>query len=275
MARYLWITYAWADNVEGDFDYIVSQLHESGIEVKFDRIALVPGQRLWDQIADQINSKELLGWAYLVTPQSLASEPCREELAYALDRTLSSKGLQFPLIGMIHQAPFSSLPPALKTRLCVPLTAPDWVEQVRAGIEARPPVSTISNTDLEPFRLRIHGSYGGSNNLKAIEIQPRIGEFRHWRFAFPANGLQPYIVGTGSPNGGTVSSSARDFVSGTIEVNKQQLIFSGAGDSISPATTAYAVFAGDIPDLFGFGIARGPLDLSHGWRIYQKGPNSI
>ena len=46
----IWITYAWADNDEGDFDYLVEQLEEAGVCATYDKISLVPGQRLWEQI---------------------------------------------------------------------------------------------------------------------------------------------------------------------------------------------------------------------------------
>ena len=82
----VWITYAWLDNDEGDFDHLVNQREASRIPATYDKIALVPGQRLWDQIAEQITEGQLAGWAYLLTPRSVQSEACREELAYALDR---------------------------------------------------------------------------------------------------------------------------------------------------------------------------------------------
>ncbi len=52
----LWITYTWADNDEGDFDYLVNQLEDAGVPAIYDKIALVPGQRLWEQIAAQIST---------------------------------------------------------------------------------------------------------------------------------------------------------------------------------------------------------------------------
>jgi hypothetical protein len=64
----LWITYAWTDNTEGDFDYLVQRLTEHGVTAQFDRVALVPGQRLWEQIGQKISSDELSGWAYLLIP---------------------------------------------------------------------------------------------------------------------------------------------------------------------------------------------------------------
>jgi hypothetical protein len=58
----LWITYAWADNDEGDFDYLVARLAATDVTAKYDKIELIPGQRLWEQIADQIMDDQLDGW---------------------------------------------------------------------------------------------------------------------------------------------------------------------------------------------------------------------
>src|SRR5271156_5308810 len=98
MTAPLWITYAWADNKEGDFDYLIGALKAEGIRARYDRVALIPGRRLWDQIGAEIIDGSLSGWAYLLTPRSLASEACREELAYAVKRALATKGSEFPLL---------------------------------------------------------------------------------------------------------------------------------------------------------------------------------
>jgi len=97
----IWITYAWSDNASGDFDYLVSLLAQAGIKAKDYRIALAPGQRMWDRIASEIHAGDISGWAYLVTRESLASESCREELFYALDRVLSKGDWEFPVIGLV------------------------------------------------------------------------------------------------------------------------------------------------------------------------------
>ena len=57
------------------------------------------------------------GWAYLLTPNSISSQACREELAYALDRALSTRGKDFPLIGLLHQVPISEISAPLRVRL--------------------------------------------------------------------------------------------------------------------------------------------------------------
>ena len=86
----LWITYAWKDNEQSDVDFVVQQLKRAGMDVQIDRFALGAGRRLWEQIGAKItNPNESDAWAIYATENSLASEPCKEELAIALDRALA------------------------------------------------------------------------------------------------------------------------------------------------------------------------------------------
>lgn len=63
MSKKLWVTYAWKDNEDKDIDYIVQELDKAGVDVRFDRRNLVPGQRLWVQIGDAItDSAECDAW---------------------------------------------------------------------------------------------------------------------------------------------------------------------------------------------------------------------
>ena len=269
MAGHLWITYAWADNTEGDFDYLVSELNHAGVTAQFDRIALIPGQRLWEQIADRIASDDLRGWSYLLTPQSIASQPCLEELAYAIDRTLSRKGIRFPLIGLLHGVPMSEVPAALRVRLCVDLKSPNWIEAVRGALEQRPPVS--EPTDLAPFKSKIHNSYLGNSSLKAVEFVPRFGELRYWRIAYPASGPKAVIRGVGPAGGGGVGGAHRDFVEGTVDINGIHMLFFGSGDAISPSTAAYIGFESAFPSDVAFGWCNEPYGTpSHWWSMKRS-----
>ncbi len=166
----LWVTYAWKDNEDKDIDFIVQELdkHKSEIQVKFDRRNLIPGQRLWTQIGGYITDpNECDAWAIVVTKNSLQSEACIEELSYALDRAISSKGDTFPLIGLLHNVSASELPPALKIRLCIPLENNDWIPQVISATKKIPPGFIPSN--LSEFILREHKS--GEHTY--LEIRPR------------------------------------------------------------------------------------------------------
>jgi len=96
----LWLTYAWKDNEFEDVDFIASRIRDQGIDVRIDKTRLLAGRRLWDQIDENIRSSDVDGRAIYTTENSLKSEPCQEELAYALDRALRTRGATFPLIGI-------------------------------------------------------------------------------------------------------------------------------------------------------------------------------
>jgi len=261
----LWITYAWADNAEGDFDYLIQQLAADGVIALYDRVALIPGQHLWAQLGERICSDALAGWAYLLTPASLASRPCQEELAYALQRAIETKEEAFPLIGLLHNVSIRDVPPALRTRLCVNLANPDWIEEIRAALEQRPPARHTPTQ--HNLIIRQHDAYLGNSGMKAIEVRPRFGDLRFWRFAFPTSGPQPVSVGFGPANGSGIASNMSSVIRGEIpQVNGMPMKVYGAGDAISASTSAYAIFSGETPESFIFGTARqsfGLLDQVH------------
>jgi hypothetical protein len=250
----LWITYAWADNEEGDFDFLVTELGNAGVAAKYDKIALVPGRRLWEQIGAAISFDPLSGWAYLVTPNSLASQACREELSYALQRALEARDDEFPLIGLLQGVSIRDVPIALRVRLCVNLANPDWIEEVRAGVAGvaprRPPSSPGE------LVVKVHANYLGQSGLTAIEIRPRFGELRYWRWAFPKAGPQPKRWGTGPAGGRGIGSVETETFTGEFDsIGDTPMSFVGAGSPISAATSAYAVFDGALPTKCFFGTA--------------------
>lgn len=149
------------------------------MDARYDRVELIPGRRLWEQIGDRIASGPFDGWAYLITPNSINNKRCREELGYALLRALDERGEDFPLIGLIHQVDMTEVPPSLRLRLCVNLASPDWREQVAAGVEGCPP--KVSRSEHSEWGIRIHRSFGGNPKHTAIEVRPRFGEFLYWR----------------------------------------------------------------------------------------------
>jgi hypothetical protein len=259
MSDPLWLTYAWADNDEGDFEYLVQVLEGAGIVTLYDKIALVPGRRLWPQIADRIRSTPLAGWAYLVTPNGLASSACQEELSYALQRALEAKGDEFPLIGLLHDVSIRDVPMALRVRLCVNLANPDWVEELRAAIAGRPPQRSTSPR--EPLIVKIHENYLGQQGMHAIEVRPRFDELAYWRMAFPSDGPQPARWGAGPANGGGIGGVQSNVVKGEYrDIEGVPMRFVGAGDRLTSSTSAYAVFAGELPRSMFFGVAARPFD---------------
>lgn len=255
MSEPLWITYAWADNDEGDFDYLVQELGKAGIPAVYDKIALIPGRKLWPQIADRIISDPLSAWAYLITPTSLQSSACQEELSYALQRALEEKGDEFPLIGLLHNVSIRDVPAPLRVRLCVNLANPDWIEEVRAGVSGTPPRRNAQPKD--PFICKVHKDYSGREGHTAIEVRPRFGEINYWRLAFPSDGPQPVDWGTGPANGGGIGGPKFNTLKGEYsDLGGMPMKFVGAGNPISASTSAYAVFEGELPEKFFFGVAK-------------------
>lgn len=171
----VWITYAWKDNENQDVDFVIQELRSYGLEVKTDRWNIQAGKRLWEQIAEFIqNPSECDAWLMYVTENSLGSEPCKEEFAYALDRALSNRGNEFPVIGVFPASIDQNLiPPGIKTRLYVSLTDPDWKERIKASAEKRTP--NINSPNLDPFYIQTHQVKRGEKDGFAIEVRPRAG----------------------------------------------------------------------------------------------------
>jgi len=165
----LWITYAWKDNEDKDIDFIVKALDETDIELKFDKRNLIPGQRLWQQIGGHITDpNECESWGIVLTKNSVQSEGCIEELSYALDRALSTKGDVFPIFALLHEISYRELPPALKIRLCIALENNDWVKQVISAVNKTAPGFT-PDKDLSNSILTEHKTNDGF----CLEIKPR------------------------------------------------------------------------------------------------------
>jgi hypothetical protein len=270
MSDPIWITYSWADNDEGDFDYLVQELEKAGLSALYDKIALIPGRKLWQQIAAKIEKEPLSGWAYLITPQSLSSKACQEELSYALQRALETKGEEFPLIGLLHQISIRDVPLALRIRLCVNLANPDWIEEIRAATLGRPPQTPLRQQPT--VVVKIHTNYLGDPNATAVEFRPRFGELTYWRIAFPANGPRPSSWGSGPANGGGISSIMTSSIEGRgIEVLSTQMDFVGAGNTLTASTSAYVVFRGQLPDKLFFGVSRKPFSTEITGELFAIG----
>ncbi len=170
----VWITYAWSDNQQGDVDFIAQEIQQSGEEVKLDRWNISAGTKLWPQIEKFICSdEESDAWVLIATNNSLSSEPCKEEFAYALDRALNSRGGNFPVIGLFLGPVDESLIPAgIRTRLYVSVTDPDWKERILAAAEGR--LHQAQQVNVQPFHVHVHENQPG-NKPFAIEVRPRAG----------------------------------------------------------------------------------------------------
>jgi len=261
----IWITYAWRDNADGSFDYLVDALQRGGVSARYDKIQLIPGKRLWEQIGERIMAAELNGWAYLLTPNSIASQPCMEELAYALDRALQ-RGSDFPLIGLLHQVPLRDVPLPLKVRLCVDLRASDWVDQVKAGLENRAP-SRVAQSSF-PFISVVHENYLGVPGQTALEIRPHLGEHPFWRIAYPAS-HQATAVGCGPAGGRGLSGTSFNVIEGTVRLNGLDFKYYGQGDTLTPAVSAYIAFSGGLPSPLYIGFARQTFVIPEQWLLIR------
>jgi hypothetical protein len=94
----LWVTYAHKDNINQDVEFHAQELEKMGLTVHLDRWVITAGRPLWEQIEAGISSSH--AWLIYATNNSLSSEACKEELSYALDRTLSTRGRTYPVIAL-------------------------------------------------------------------------------------------------------------------------------------------------------------------------------
>ena len=180
MSNRIWLTYAWKDNEDRQIDYVIGSLKSQKLEVGYDRARLIPGQRLWPQLDAAISDPNLDAWAIYATKESLNSEPCLEELAYALDRALRTRGASFPIIGIFPEPIDRSLiPSALATRLYVTLQDPDWAEKVAAGVTLTAPKTTV-----RPVPACLLKAYEQNGKL-IIEVRPRAGRWLPCLFLVP------------------------------------------------------------------------------------------
>lgn len=242
----LWLTYAWKDNQDQDVDHIVDELKKVGLDVVFDRAHIIPGQRLWPQIDKGISDPQTDGWAILATESSLSSEPCLEELAYALDRALRTRGAEFPLIG-IFPAPIdrSKIPSAIATRLYVNLRQSNWARLVADGIEKRSPSPATGN--IVPFVARVHDV----NGQEVLEIRPRSGRWYPGIIGVPkAGGLKVKMVMPGPSGHPTLSGMVS---TGTGESKDGQWAYTTANHAIDALNALYVTFDGPLHGQISFG----------------------
>ena len=264
----IWITYAWADNEGRDVDFIAQELVRTGVNVKLDRWSLTAGKRLWDQIANFItNPRESDAWLFYSTQNSLASEPCREELAYALDRALTSRGDDFPIIALFPSSVEHNLIPAsIRVRLFVSLTDPEWKERVAAAAERRP--LSVSTAQVQPFVMQSISPVPEPFKY-AIELRPRAGVWYPFTFAVPASEKDQvrFALRCGPPRriphlGGVVFSRGEGL---SPDV---RWYFELGGEAASP-TNSYYAFLREMPSalLFGQEGADGQVWTAEGVRI--------
>lgn len=257
----LWLTYAWANREDGSFQFVVEELQEHGVAVRYDRVQIVAGQRLWEQIGHKITTGELSGWAYLVTRSSLESNACREELAYALDRALRSKGRAFPVIGLVDAAvQMGELPPPLRARLCVSLASPSWADEVEAALEGRSPKEQL--TRQHQYHWDIVVGRNDRDTRTVIEVRPWSGVIMDWRFIIPASSeLIAWGYGPAGTRGERLQAARNGtFHSSGVQSEGLKVHYFGAGEQLTPGVSAYAVLHGPPPVWVEFGQPAGRHD---------------
>jgi hypothetical protein len=276
----IWITHAWADDVGGNFDYVISRLEAVGVEAHYDRRDLVHGLPLWPQIEDRITKDPIQGWGIILTRNSLSSTKCREELNYALDRALEARGQQFKLIGLLDgDVSKADVPAALRTRLYVNLAGAGWPRLVRKGLEEEalggvaPFVSEYVWTVYQKYKRS-----PTAPPLPAIEVRPRYGQIGAWIFLVPP-GTEVVDCAPGSAGGAPLNqlrmncSPPSPTQTGVVTDGPMagtKFEYFGAADALSVSRSAYVVFTHGFPAFVGFspvpesgpaGFPRGGLEV--------------
>lgn len=246
----LWITYSWEDNKTGDIEFIAQELERAGICVKIDRWNIKAGKRLWEQIDNFItNESECDAWAIIATENSLGSEPCKEEVAYALDRSLKSRGQTFPILGIfISSVDQDIIPSAIKTRLYLSLRDENWIERIKSAVEDKSP--NIPRTKIEPYSIEIRKSDFGKD---VIEVRPRAGTWAPFFFAIPISEKEKVKASIMRGPKGNVPKSGMLTMGGEdiSEDGEWWIIF--AGDEATPSMS-YFLFCSEMPSKIGFGV---------------------
>lgn len=256
----LWITYAWQDNEAKDVDFIAQELTAAGIDVRLDRWDLVAGRRLWEQIDQKIsNPEESDAWLIYAAANSLGSEPCREEVAYALDRALSKRGAGYLVVALFAGAEnFALFPAALRTRLCVSLEDPDWVARIRRGLEGKALGRPALN--VPPYELRVHR---GEHDVW-LEVRPRAGAWPNFAFGVPVEdapypSLKPYVGPFGKIPSGSGMFAYREY-GRTAHFNGGQadMAIVQTDKTASPGVSGF-VRLDRVPRVICFGAADGDM----------------
>jgi hypothetical protein len=253
----IWLTYAWEDNDSGDVNFAAQELQQCGLTVKLDRWNISAGRRLWEQIDGFISKPEQSdGWLLYATQASLLSEKCKEEFSYALHRALDARGDSFPVIALFP-GPFEStlIPTAIKVRLHVRLTDPDWKERVKAAVEGRPP--GIGVPELAPYYVKVHQSTDGGAQY-VIEVRPRAGTWSPF--------LAAIHLGEKDVVKPSIQCGPRDRIpGGGILVmhkegeSKDRLWWVLSAQNEATPTQSYFVFCQQLPSVLVFGVDGGPL----------------
>lgn len=254
----VFLSYAWKDNDEGDVEFVAQELGKAGLEVKMDRWNVSAGDRLWEQVGKFISSdEESQAWAIYATTNSLTSQPCREELGYALNRALQNRGQAYPIIGIFPGSVDRSLiPQAITSRLYVSLEDKHWVERVKAATEHRAPA--IPRDQFEPFALKIHDfTDGQGRQRKVIEVRPRAGHWPAVIFSYPKTehtALDPLVLA--GPSGQVPMACMTSISNGDGHHDGIEILYFICSNGASPTQSCYFV-CNQLPSSLTFGEWKG------------------
>jgi hypothetical protein len=261
----VWLTYSWKDNEGGDIDYLAQQLRRAGLTIKLDRWNIAAGQRLWTQIDHFISSpSESDAWLLIATQNSLQSEPCKEEFAYALNRALNTRGRQYPVLALFLGPVESSLiPAAIASRLYVSVTDPDWKERIIAAVSGKP--LGIPADVIQPFHLKVHRQ--GAGDPYVIEVRPRAGVWAPFVAAIPADEKDAVNM--------RIMTGPRDIIprAGMTTLLGEGLSPDGRywsikiGDEATPTRSSY-IWCNRLPSKFIFGSSSQPT-------LFQVGSHDL
>jgi hypothetical protein len=256
----IWLTYAWEDNEEGDVDFIDQELTAEGVTVNLDRRNLRAGERLWAQIEEHITNPELCdAWVLYATPNSLGSEACREEFAYALDRALNARGESFPVIGLFPSPIDRDLiPPGIRTRLFVSITDPDWRERIKAAAEGREPL--VEPPDIPPYLCRIYDHGAGRKPRFTIEVRPRAETWEPFMVAIPFEEKDTCSFRSVQRGRRGQSISGDQHIHGPSKSRDGLMWFIQVSPGAGPEFSKLISFD-NLPSRLLFGIPEGPLYL--------------
>lgn len=251
----VWITYCWEDNKTGDVDFLAQELEKAGVQVKLDRWTINAGGRLWEQIEEFIQSEGFCdAWLMFATQSSLGSQPCREEYAYALDRSINSRGENFPILALFPSMIDKSLIPAgIRTRLFVSLTDPDWKERTVAAIEQRP--INVMRRHLEPYELSVH-PFQNENSNYVIEVRPRAGSWCPFVAAIPITEKDEVCMHIMVGPRGRVQPGGVLFGGGR-GISSDGLYWVMVANNEATPSMSYGIFVKKLPSVLLFGVNGG------------------
>jgi hypothetical protein len=196
------------------------------------------------------------------TQTSLSSEPCQEELAYALNRALSSRTAAFPIIALFPSRVDERLIPAsISIRLHVSITDADWKERVKAAADGRQP--EIPRTPVLPYVVKQHApdpDAARQGYVTVVEMRPRAGVWCPFYVAVPV--AEKHKFGNPLLNVGPkdhvpgLPSMALDLKQYSRRVGEDDWFIEARALVEATPTLSYYLYCRELPNRLIFGVER-------------------